>query len=282
MAQFWMPGPMRELPDLIRETPPPATGASSVTRLIMTIVGPYWLRTYGIALGMALLLTFTAANGTGSVPLLIRFPYWLILMSLGTLIAQVTGRTLDRFASLNLWQTIAVMIAITTPLICVMVWLVTAAFNSDHALDPARLIYLVRPVLVITVAMAALHVLISGTPAQSHAFAPEIKTEPGAAFRERLPFKFRHAEIHALEAEDHYLRVHTSAGDTLILMRLYDAIRELDGIEGSQTHRSWWVAKAAVTDTIRTGGRISFTLKAGLIAPVSHSFAKTLKQDGWL
>ncbi len=253
-----------------------------MTRLIMTVIGPHWLRTYGIALGMALLLTFTAANGTGGVPLLVRFPYWLILMVFGTLIAQVTGRTLDRFASLNLWQTIAVMIAITTPLICVMVWLVTAAFNSDHVLDPARLVRLVEPVLVITVAMAALHVLVNGTPAQSHAFASDVQTEPGVVFRERLPFKFRHAEIHALEAEDHYLRVHTSAGDTLILMRLYDAIRELDGIEGSQTHRSWWVAKAAVIDTIRTSGRISFTLKGGFNAPVSRGFAKALKQDGWL
>ncbi|MCR6658868.1 MAG: LytTR family transcriptional regulator [Asticcacaulis sp.] len=253
-----------------------------MTRLIMTIVGPYWLRTYGIALGMALLLTFTAANGTDSVPLVVRFPYWLILMVFGTLIAQVTGRMLDRFASLNLWQTIAVMIVITTPLISVMVWLVTATFNSDHALDPSRLVRLVEPVLVITVAMAALHVLVNGTPAQSHAFAPDVQTEPGATFRERLPFKFRHAEIHALEAEDHYLRVHTAAGDTLILMRLYDAIRELDGIEGSQTHRSWWVAKAAVIETVRSNGRVSFMLKDGLSAPVSRGFAKALKLDGWL
>jgi len=277
-----MPGPMRESPDLIRETPPRVTGASSITRLVMTIVGPHWLRTYGIALGMALLLTFTAANGTQDVPLFIRFPYWLILMVGGTLIAQITGRALDRFASLNLWQTVVAMIAITTPLICLMVWLVTAGFNSDHRLDPTRLVHLAGPVLVITLAMAMLHVLISGTPAQSHAFAPENRTEPGAAFRERLPFKYRHAEIHALEAEDHYLRVHTTAGDTLILMRLYDAIRELDGIEGSQTHRSWWVARTAVTDTVRSNGRVSFTLKDGLSAPVSRGFAKALKTDGWI
>ena len=253
-----------------------------MTALFFTLVGPHWLRTYGIALGMALLLTFTAANGTQGVPLLIRFPYWLILMVGGTLIAQLTGRALDRFASLNLWQTVTAMIAITTPLICIMVWMVTATFNSDHSLDPARLLHLVGPVLVITLAMAMLHVLISGTPAQSHAFASDVKTEPGAAFRERLPFKFRHAEIHALEAEDHYLRVHTAAGDTLILMRLYDAIRELDGIEGSQTHRSWWVARAAVIDKARANGRVSFTLKGGLNAPVRRSFSKALKKYCWL
>jgi DNA-binding LytR/AlgR family response regulator len=248
----------------------------------MTVIGPHWLRTYGIALGMALLLTFTAANGTQEIPLPLRFCYWLIVMLLGTLAAQISGRVLDRFASLNLWQTIAAMIAITTPPICVMVWLVTASFSSDHRLDPARLFYLLGPVLVITLAMAVLHVLISGTPAQSHAFTAENRAEPGATFRARLPFKYRHAEIHALEAEDHYLRVHTAAGDTLILMRLYDAIRELDGIEGSQTHRSWWVAKAAVTDTTRSNGRISFTLQGNLTAPVSRSFQKALKRDGWL
>ncbi len=272
---------MRETPDLLREKTPAATGASSVTALIATLVGPHWMRTYGIALGMALLLTFTAANGTDGIPLVLRFAYWLVLMVLGTLAAQITGRTLDRFASLNLWQTIVAMISITTPLICVMVWLVTAGFSTDHTLDPRRLMYLIGPVLVITLAMAALHVLISGTPAQSHAFTAENKTEPGAAFRERLPFKFRHTEIYALEAEDHYLRVHTAAGDTLILMRLYEAIRELDGIEGSQTHRSWWVAKTAVIDTARTNGRVNFTLKGDLSAPVSRSFAKALKQDGW-
>ena len=272
---------MRETPDLLREKTPPATGASRMTDLIATLVGPHWLRTYGIALGMAMLLTFTAANGTDGIPFLMRFAYWLVLMVLGTLVAQMTGRALDRFASLNLWQTIVAMIAITTPLICVMVWLVTAGFSTDHSLHPGRLLYLVGPVLVITLAMAALHVLISGTPAQSHAFKAEDKTEPGAVFRERLAFKYRHAEIYALEAEDHYLRVHTSAGDTLILMRLYDAIRELDGIEGSQTHRSWWVARDAVTDTIRSNGRVGFTLKGDVTAPVSRSFHKALRQDGW-
>lgn len=272
---------MRETPDLLREKTTPATRASSVTALITALVGPHWMRTYGIALGMALLLTFTAANGTDGVPLPLRFAYWLVLMVLGTLVAQVTGRALDRFANLNLWQTIVAMIAITTPLICVMVWLVTAGFNTDHTLDPRRLLSLIGPVLVITLAMAALHVLISGTPAQSHAFTAEDQTEPGAVFRERLPFKYRHAEIYALEAEDHYLRVHTSTGDTLILMRLYDAIRELDGIEGSQTHRSWWVARDAVTHTNRSNGRVSFTLKGDVTAPVSRSFHKALRHDGW-
>ena len=110
----------------------------------------------------------------------------------------------------------------------------------------------------------------------------QLDAEKQAALRERLPFRHRRADIYALAAEDHYLRVHTSAGDALILMRLYDAIRELDGIEGSQTHRSWWVAKNAVADAARGGGKAALTLKNGLCVPVSRSYVKALKQDGWL
>lgn len=275
---------MRETPELIREKPSRATGASPMTGLwqwVKMIVGPNWLRTYGIATGMAALLSFTAANNTGSVPLPARLLYWLMLMYGGTLIAQIIGRLLDRYSNLGLWQTIAAMMLIITPAISIFAWLVTAAVNGQPPQVMNLLVY-VPPVLAISLAMATLHVMVAREPEQSHAFAPEVKTEPGAVFRERLPFKFRHADIHALEAEDHYLRVHTSAGDTLILMRLYDAIRELDGIEGSQTHRSWWVAKGAVTDIRRSDGRVMLTLKGGFNAPVSRSYQKALKQDGWL
>jgi len=33
--------------------------------------------------------------------------------------------------------------------------------------------------------------------------------------------------IYAVSAEDHYLRVHTSLGETMVLMRLADAVRQL-------------------------------------------------------
>jgi hypothetical protein len=37
-------------------------------------------------------------------------------------------------------------------------------------------------------------------------------------------------------------------------------VAELEGIEGAQTHRSWWVAKAAVRDAKRGDGRATLTL----------------------
>ena len=126
--------------------------------------------------------------------------------------------------------------------------------------------------------MTALAFLVRRTPTRTHA-APAAASPP--KFLARLPPRLRGAEIYAVEAEDHYLRIHTSLGQDLILMRLSDAIGELEGVEGAQTHRSWWVAKDAVTAAERSDGRATLTLADGSEVPVSRGFAKPLRAAGW-
>jgi hypothetical protein len=101
------------------------------------------------------------------------------------------------------------------------------------------------------------------------------------AFLDRLPMRLRSAELWAVEAEDHYLRVHTSKGSDLILMRFSDALRELRSVEGEHVHRSWWVAKGAVADTAMEGRRGILTLKDGSAAPVSRARVAELRSKGW-
>jgi DNA-binding LytR/AlgR family response regulator len=105
--------------------------------------------------------------------------------------------------------------------------------------------------------------------------------EPARALRERLPMRLRRATIHALQAEDHYVRVHTAAGSELLLMRLADAIREAEGLSGLQTHRSWWVAEAGVAGVERDGERVVIRLHGGAVAPVSRSWQKAVREAGW-
>jgi len=105
---------------------------------------------------------------------------------------------------------------------------------------------------------------------------------PAPKFLDRLPLKLRGAEVWAVEAEDHYLRLHTSKGQDLILMRLADAIAELDGIEGAQAHRSWWVARDAIVDAERGDGRATLTLKDGAHVPVSRTYARAMRDRGWI
>ena len=100
---------------------------------------------------------------------------------------------------------------------------------------------------------------------------------PVPGFLERLPAKYRGAALYAVSSEDHYLRVHTDRGEELILMRLSDAMRELEGADGLQTHRSWWVARDGVAEVARENGRQKIVLKSGVEAPVSRSFAAEVK-----
>ncbi|UOR15842.1 LytTR family DNA-binding domain-containing protein [Qipengyuania aquimaris] len=109
--------------------------------------------------------------------------------------------------------------------------------------------------------------------------APVVPDAP--RFLDRLPPEIG-TDLLALEMEDHYVRAHTALGSELVLMRLGDAIAELDGIEGRQVHRSWWVARDAVEEVRREGRNIRLALSGGIEAPVSRNRAAELKQAGWL
>lgn len=90
-------------------------------------------------------------------------------------------------------------------------------------------------------------------------------------------------ELLALAMEDHYVRVHTALGSDLILMRLRDAVAELDGVPGMQVHRSFWVAAHAVAAVERRpDGRLTLALTNGLRVPVSRSHAARVRASGWL
>ena len=112
----------------------------------------------------------------------------------------------------------------------------------------------------------------------------ELSIEPEASttrFLDRLPAELG-ADLIALEMEDHYVRAHTALGSDLVLLRMRDAVSELDGLEGEQVHRSWWVARGAVADVKRDGRNIRLVLDTGIEAPVSRANVSRLKERGWL
>jgi DNA-binding LytR/AlgR family response regulator len=65
-------------------------------------------------------------------------------------------------------------------------------------------------------------------------------------------------------------------------MRLRDAIAEMDDVPGAQTHRSWWVAKAALADGAAVGKGREIPLTNGLSAPVARDSVDRLRQSGFL
>lgn len=88
-----------------------------------------------------------------------------------------------------------------------------------------------------------------------------------------LPVELREANLHALQAQDHYVAVHTSLGTALLRMRFADAMALTSPVPGVRTHRSWWVGRHAISEVRRKGRKTRLKLIDGLEVPVSPSGA---------
>jgi hypothetical protein len=140
-------------------------------------------------------------------------------------------------------------------------------------------------VLLLTLAVTIPFVLIRErlrTPAPPPAAAASVAAgADGESLLRRVKPGVR-GELWALQMEDHYLRVHTSNGNDLILHRMSDALAEVASLEGRQVHRSWWVARAAIAAAERDGRRLMLVLKGGLKVPVSRANVAAIKDAGWV
>jgi DNA-binding LytR/AlgR family response regulator len=247
--------------------------------------GPYeswtgWFRGLAIAVVAAGFMAYSGAFGSDRLGAAPRFAYWLGLMVVGWLwglfvssyLFGPTGRTGSR-----LWlRVLLTALAIAVPY-SVVVGVVTWLARGSHFWSLADILDLLLSVTLISAVMIVLNVLVGRQMATSTS-----ASATPAKFLDRLPLKLRGAQVWAVEAEDHYLRLHSSRGQDLILMRLSDAIDELQGIEGAQVHRSWWVARDAITEAVRGDGRATLTLKDGAEVPVSRTFARVLRERNWL
>lgn len=268
---------MRGARPAVRERTGAAVGASWINALL----DPRHLRGLAIAVLAGVFMASVGALGSNEVPVLIRYAYWITVMltgGLGGLVVSVLVELGGWYDDRPALQGALIVVTLTVPL-TLAVWLITGFVFHDPRPALATLPFYVGPVFIVTCAMTALNYMAQKEPVATHA-APAGAAPP--RFIERLPLKLRGAAILAVEAEDHYLRLHTSKGQDLILMRLSDAVAELEGLEGARVHRSWWVAKAAVADARRGDGRATLTLTDGATVPVSRAYARALRESGWI
>ena len=104
------------------------------------------------------------------------------------------------------------------------------------------------------------------THAEEAAYPPLLK---------RLPPPAR-GPILCLQMEDHYVRIHTQANSSLILMRFSDAISEVSENDGLRVHRSWWVANEAIRSVKRKGRTAQIELSNALKVPVSQPYLEAV------
>ncbi len=274
---------MRERGDAMREQPAGAVREAPNA-------DPF-LRLIGASLVVGGLLAFFAPFGTDEMPIGLRFAYWPPIILVGTLIGYGLTRWSQSWTWLperSIWRAPLLATLVAAPMTAIVLLANSIFFGA--VLTPVTWLWMFGIVWVISAAMTALSSLIvTAHQAEVMAFhpaaepvAPAAAPPPRARFLDRLPEKIRGGALYAVEAEDHYLRAHTSKGSDLILMRMADAEAELEGVEGLRVHRSWWVARAGVTAARREGDRIILTLKSGAEAPVSRANVSAVRSAGWV
>ena len=261
--------------DRLRQSRPPAVHASRVEPITSAGVR----RTLIVAASVGAFMSFVGAFGSEHIAFLPRTVFIVGIALAGATLGMLSFRIagLIPLARRGLPFQVVLGALLMTPPMTLVAWGIT--YLGVHGGAEVR--DLPQYALITTVmclVMSSLAVFMSHRRA-----APAVAAEPAPVkFLERLPLKLRGAEVWAVEAEDHYLRLHTSKGQDLILMRLADAVAELEGVEGAQVHRSWWVAKDAVADARRGDGRATLKLKDGSEVPVSRTYAKLIREAGWI
>jgi hypothetical protein len=237
-----------------------------------------WARSLTAGAAIGLLFSIAGAFGSGPMPLLVRTPYMVAISlaatALGVLAYGLTGRW-PWLARVWWRRGLAAGLLIALPVDGV-IW------------TALRLLFLPRLPLaellagLPTAAATSVFFCLWAAWSQHRRQASPPAADGPPRFLGRIPPKLRGAEVWAVQAEDHYLRLHTSRGQDLILMRLSDAVAELEGLDGAQVHRSWWVSRTAVRGVQRGDGRATLTLPDGHEVPVSRSHARRLRAAGWL
>lgn len=247
------------------------------------------LRQGAVTVGIGAVLAMIGPFGTYlDLTLPERLIYWLGIMVVNWLQITAALWTVERLAADRnvAWplQTSAACLLAAVPATFEVIWLETTFRpNALGYLPPWGQIYVYVVILSLAITLPLLALYRRRWPAAPGGAETPTERKPQAepAFLRRIPAALGR-ELLCLETEDHYLRVHTAVGNDLILHRLRDALTELEGADGLQVHRGYWVARAAVADVERDGRKTALVLVNGLRVPVSRSFQPQLKAAGWL
>lgn len=231
-------------------------------RLVSTLLTP------AIA---GIVLTILAPFGTDVFPLGWRAFYWVSLCLGGGLGAIAAHAIIVRLGGLARgWRHIVGQSLGST--IAVAPFVIVGFTNMSFASALLSLFYIWIIAIVITTFAE-----LAGRKREDA--GPDTTSRP--ALIDRLPMKLRSADLYAAMSEDHYVRLYTSAGEHLLLMRLGDVAGLAQPLVGLSPHRSWWVAQQGVADVNREDGKLIIFLKDGTRVPVSRAGAARVKSEGW-
>jgi len=234
------------------------------------------VRELGVPLAVALFLAWLGPFGTkGDLSLAARLVYWTASVGAGFAANEAYERLVLPALLRRLPRSLAQLVRLAPITLGAAACVLVLEATLREPVPPGAVLAVFGSVGAVSAAITGVALLVERPAPADDAARPE------AAFLERLPAPHREAELYAVASEDHYLRVHTSAGDTLVRGRLADALSDLAGAPGARVHRSWWVADRAVRGMERGGGAWTLVLEGGARAPVSRTYRADVRSRGW-
>jgi hypothetical protein len=216
---------------------------------------------------------------TLDAPDALRRSYWLVAV-LGSGIAGILADRALAGRIPGFWARIGVVSLAITPPVTLFVYALNAVM-LDLPRRPWLMPQLAWQVLIVMLLIMTLRALLWRRVVETRTVIMPPLPEAERDFRMRLSPRLRAARLIAIEAEDHYVRVHTDLGSELVPMRFSEALDELARAYGYRLHRSWWAAADAIETVRWKRGTGEARLAGGIVAPVSRSCAAALKEAGW-
>jgi len=87
------------------------------------------------------------------------------------------------------------------------------------------------------------------------------------------------AEVYAVKAEQHYVRIWSDQGTDIVRYRFCDVQKSFARCHGAQVHRSWWVNFTQVHSYTKAGRSIDLLMKNEMRIPVSLAHRNSVLQE---
>lgn len=246
--------------------------------------------------------------GTFDIPLAQRIAWWVVMIVAGYPLFRGQGtiaRWLSDVTHIPYGVAVALGLALASmPMTLIVGWMFTRATPAELLRSPQILTFYGQVLVVGLIIHSAMWLLMrspvepvaatDGSPVPPPAPVPAVEAAPEpqptpalsiesavAPAPAALPLPPGFGPLLALKAEDHYLRAFAPGREEMFLMRLRDAVAMLPDDAGVQVHRSWWVAKDAVSSVARDGRSAVLTLSNGTEVPVARDRLAAVKAAGW-
>ncbi|WP_309090189.1 LytTR family transcriptional regulator DNA-binding domain-containing protein [Phenylobacterium sp.] len=248
-----------------------------------TWTSPLFVSLYGVV-ALGVFLGFTGPFGSfRSLAAPERYAFWFGCVATGYALAIAAFQALRPAAAFARLPKVAAIVLVglisTLPMMFVVAWALEVVLPG-RSTRPDQLVSLYFSVAAVELVIAGIALwpfLAPPSPAQPSPAPPAENLDADAdRFFARVPERLGR-DLLALEAQDHYLLVHTRRGSALISMGLGEAVQLLPAQLGFQTHRRWWVARKEVAGLRRDGHQTLVELTGGMTVPVGRTYLAAVR-----